>query len=171
MPRTPLAALALCLVAVACGGSDDGGSPSAAPSATTTSPTPTALSKEAFVAQFNTICKDVLTEADAVAEPTTAAEIADATEQLVEILKEGQAELRAVPPPADAVPQVTEFLDANQEQIDVLEEALPKLDAAATAGDEETAQAEFAAAFTRFNEIAEAQSGWAKEYGLTECTS
>ncbi|HVF03974.1 MAG TPA: hypothetical protein VNA20_03960 [Frankiaceae bacterium] len=164
LPR--LAAVAACLAtAVACGGGDTSSQPTTAPPTTTS-----ALTKEAFVAAVNATCKKALTEAQDVGDPSTAAEYVAGTEKYIGILEEGQRELRALEPPADAKAKYVEFVAANDEQIQLLRDLLPTIQAAAAKNDEAAVEAEFGAAFTEFNAIAEKQAPWANSYELTECT-
>lgn len=171
MSRMPLAAVVLALALAACGGGDGDTDAQPSPSASSVSPTPSAMSKTEYVAAANAVCKRVLTEANAVTEPKNGAEFASATEQLLKLVDDGQRDLRALTPPAEDATEVEKFLSENEQQAEVLRTALPKIKAAAEGGDEATAQAEFATAFTQFNEIAGKSEAWAKAYGLTECYS
>lgn len=175
MSRLPviLASAVLCTAALACGGDDKGGNnaaPSASATSTTPSPTPSAMTKEAWVAEANKACQTVEDKSDKIADPTTAKEYASGTREYLQAVKDAQASLRALTPPAaDATAIEENFLQPNDQQIAILERVLPKVDAAAAKNDTEAAEAALGEAFTEFQPISEKIEKWAAPYGLTAC--
>ena len=168
MTRTPLAAVLLAVALAACGGDGDTKSQPST-SSTPSSPTAAPMTKAEFVAAANDVCKEVLGEAANMPDPQAPADYVTTTEKYVTLLEGGQRRLRALQPPAEDSARWKEFVDANEQQIQIVRDMLPAIKTAADKGDKDAVEAEFAAGFERFNEIAEKQAPWAEQYGLTEC--
>ena len=174
MRRLPLAlASALLCAAVACGGDDK---PDAAPSPSSSpspspSPTTVALTKEAYVAEVNKICKRAEAEADAIGDPKTAQEFADGTEKYIAALEKAQADLRPLEPPAaDKAAIETNFLSITDRQIALLKRIMPQLQEAKAKNDAEAAQATLGKAFQEYEKFAGNSDEWLTQYGLTDCS-
>lgn len=168
------------VVISACGGSDPEAAdtavtePRAAQETPTTTATPPAiappLTKEQFVAAANEVCRSVESQVIAFGEPTKAPEYATYMKQLVAVLKDGQAKLRALaPPPDDRASLDSEFLALNDEQNAVLEAALPAVEQAAATNDVARVQEAMTEPFERFGAIAERQRRFGISYGLRDC--
>jgi hypothetical protein len=150
-----LLAAGLALVVAGCGGDDETSTSTSIVGATGTGGV--TLTKEEFLAQANSICKQGSKAIDQAAEglfsgqQPTDAEI----EQFAQILVPGiQAQIdavRALPAPEGDEETITTFLDESQSALDQVEADPPLL---AASGD--------ASPFTESNRLA-------TEYGLTEC--
>ena len=165
MIRSVIAATVLCAVTVACGGDDPAPRGSAPPPSPTASP----MTKAAYVAAVNKVCKDVLTASEGIVAETPEQYVA-ATKDYIKILEDGQARLRALEPPAEDRAKAQEFVAANEQQVQLLRDLLPTIEGQAARGDKAAVEAEFGKAFERFTAIADQQAPWANAYGLTECT-
>lgn len=160
-----------------CGGESadqEESSPTAAPTtsapASTAPPTTTATTKEDYLTAANAICRDIVAESAAVPEPASPSEYATAMRRTIDLIKAGQERLRAVPqPPADAAALEAEFLARNDRQIQILEAAMPELEAAAASGDEQRIEAAFGPALESYAAIAVEQERFLRSYGLLGC--
>lgn len=164
MPPIRLAVTAvLCAVLAACTGGSRGGRASGSPS-------PTGMSHADYVSAANAVCKDVGDKAEALREPTTAVGYAETLAELLAILEDGQRRLEALTPPAaDRAAVEDNFIEVGEDQVTVLREALPKVRAAADAGDQRKAQEEFVLAFQTISQMEARDESWTTSYGLTEC--
>lgn len=165
---------ALLLSAVACGGDDPTptASQTPAPSTTTASPTPSAMTKEAWVAAVNGLCKRVETATASLPdEPGTAKEYLDGTKTYLDALKAAQTDLEALTPPAaDAAAIDKNFVSVGKKQIEIIEGLMPDLEAAAAKNDKAAAEAALQEGFTEFEKVSTDETdAWVKQYGLTDC--
>ena len=164
-----LATAVLC-TAVACGGDgDSGAAPSASPSTTSVSPTPSEMTKEAYVAEVNTVCRRVTSEVETVGEPKTADEYESALTKLIDIIDRAQADIKKLTPPAADAAEIQEkFVGRNDEQAAKLKAALPSVQSAAQADDDAAAEKAFGEALTEDDPEIDA---WMTSYGLTDCVA
>jgi hypothetical protein len=174
-----LAASVVTVALAACGGGD--GDPAASPSPSTTtpsvvptttlpSPTESALSKDAWVAEVNKICTTVTDGADAIPDPDTADEYLSAMKALTTLMSDGLQDIGELTPPAGDEADVQKHLVAPQERrVAQLTAALPDLEAAAQADDDAAAEKAFGEALLTVDPDTEAQEKWMTGYGLDEC--
>ncbi len=129
---------------------------------------PRVLSKTAFVAAENAICREYDSRVDALGEPEPG-EYAPWLRKYIGILDHIQKKSKAARPPADAQDDYDRYLRQNEAQATALESALPKLEKADRDDDIEAADEVLDDAFTVFDRIADEQDPWARSYGLSEC--
>lgn len=158
----------LAFVTAACGGGDDTASTTTTVSTTTT--TDPGLSKDEYVRQANAICKEANAKIENLPEPKTGAEYPPAIRQIIAAGKEGTAKLRALrAPAADRAALESQFLAINEQQVKLLEDAMPALESAAKTS-KAKAEEVLEPVFTKFGELGQTQSTFAKPYGLTDCS-
>jgi hypothetical protein len=170
MPRLPLivASAVLCTAVLACGADDKdsggNGSPSAGASVSTTS---AEMTKDAYVTAVNAICKRVESEVDTIGEPKTAKDYEGALTKLIDVIDRAQADIKKLTPPsADASALQSNFIGPNDEQAARFKSALPSVQSAAAAGDDEAAEKAFGDSLA---DTDEARDKWMTDYGLTSC--
>ena len=138
-------ALAVCVAVLAgCGGGED-----------------ERLTREEWIASADTICADANRELDALAEPTTPAELAELTSEAVEISERQLERLRDLRPPEGAEDDYATMLDLTEEQIGAargIVEAAESRDAAAV---EEL--------LSEVQALGDEAGVLAAEYGFEEC--
>lgn len=119
------------------------------------------LTREEWIASADAICADANRELNALAEPTTPAELAERTSEAVEISERQLDRLRDLRPPEEAEDDYATMLDLTQEQIE------------AARGIVEAAESRDAAAVEELLGDVQALGGevgvLAAEYGFEEC--
>jgi hypothetical protein len=119
------------------------------------------LTRGEWVASADAICTDANRELNALAEPTTPAELAELTSQAVEISERQLERLRDLRPPEEAEEDYATMLDLTEEQIEAargIVEAAERRDAAMV---EEL--------LGEVQVLADEVGGLAAEYGFEQC--
>jgi hypothetical protein len=146
-PRlTAFLAVALVATAAACGGGGDD-----------------RLSQEEFQKQANAICNKYDDKIQALGSPSSAEEISGFVDQVIPLLQQGIAELRALKPPAEAEDDYDRMLDETEKGVP----AAQKLADAAEKNDAAAVQQALAAA----RKADQASDEIATKLGLNGCAS
>lgn len=158
----------------ACSSSDStqnaGGQSSTAPSsgastAQSPEPSPSGLSKAAFIAQADAICKKANTQVNAIPQPKTPAELQPALAASVKIADSTTTRLEqlvAAQPDADRLKQI--FTGPLRQQVTTLQDFLPKVVAAAKKGPQGLMGLQPPS-------LPKADLPALKQYGFTTCTT
>jgi predicted lipid-binding transport protein (Tim44 family) len=166
--RVRIIASALAVVAVVpllggCGSSEKG---SSGPSP---SPTPKALTHEEYVNQAIVICS--VSAQKTAPQPATAADYAAAVRAQIVELKDLQAKLEALEPPAADKKKLQEqLLDPKAKTIKVFEDALPDVQKAAATGDLDATRKAFTPAAQEAINLASGAAPFLSSYGLAACS-
>lgn len=126
--KLPLLALTILALALAgCGSSDssNGGSDDAA--------APEPLTKTELIAQADAICKEMQTKIDAIKEPESIDQLANAIDEQIELSGPAIKELQALTPPENLATQYESWTD----KLDQLQTETEKIRDAAKSGSEE----------------------------------
>jgi hypothetical protein len=146
-----LAVVAACLLVVGCGSDDDADGEGGR------------LTKTAFIAKADAICKEANDRIDALPEPQTTEELAELGRQVLDLGREQLARLRALRPPAADEETINGAYGVIEEQLGVAEELVDAAEEGDLQGLEELLEQ---------GERLDARGDRiARDYGLKECGS
>ena len=147
-----------CLAAMAgCGGGGSSTSSGASGASGVSGATP--LSQDEFVSQADAVCKDVNDQVAALPKPSSTADLASVTQQIIDLTDQNLPKLEAITPPENLQAKFDQYVAAIKAQ----ESTASDLAAAAKAGD--TAKLQQLAGKLK----ASSPDPIAKDLGLTEC--
>jgi hypothetical protein len=123
------------------------------------------------VAAANKACREYAKADEALADPEDLKDYLPFMQRFIKLGEDLQVKLRALSVPPDDAKEIDVYLDGNDEQGATLKAALPKIERAVRAKDEDAAYNAWSDAIDGFNAISDDQDPFAKGYGLVDCAN